>query len=310
MVSYRGRFAPSPTGALHLGSVATALFAAAAARRAGGGLVLRVEDLDPPRLVAGSEASQLDDLGWLGLTFDEGPREGGAFGPYRQSERFGRYEAALETLDSAGLTYLCDCSRAEIARVASAPHEGEDGPRYPGTCRDLPAEGRVFKRPPAVRLRVPEGDLTYEDTLHGTVGADVAATAGDFVLRRGDGVFSYQLAVTVDDVEMGITEVVRGSDLRSSAARQALIARLLGKSAPRYLHVPLLVGADGQRLAKRNGSTTIAEHRSRGLAPEALLATIAAAYGHDVRGSTDPVSDLAASFDPRRFPSGDVRGIA
>jgi glutamyl-tRNA synthetase len=130
------------------------------------------------------------------------------------------------------------------------------------------------------------------------------------VLRRGDGVFSYQLAVTVDDIEMGMTEVVRGSDLRSSAPRQALLAQLLGKTAPRYLHVPLLVGADGQRLAKRNGSTTIADKRERGLSAEALLGAIAAAYGHDVRGSSDPVADVAASFDPQRFPSGDVRGVA
>ncbi len=309
VVSYRGRFAPSPTGALHLGSAATALFAAAAARRAGGCLVLRVEDLDPPRLVDGAESSQLDDLAWLGLRFDEGPREGGPYGPYRQSERFARYAAALETLAQAGLTYLCDCSRAEIARVASAPHEGEEGPRYPGTCRDVPAAGRTFKRPPAVRLRVPDGEVSYEDSVHGTVAVDVGVTAGDFVLRRGDGVFSYQLAVTVDDVEMGITEVVRGSDLRSSAPRQALIARLLGGSAPRYLHVPLLVGSDGQRLAKRDGKSTVSEMRARGLSPQALLGMVAAAYGHDVRGSSDPVAEIAAGFDPRRFPERDVRGI-
>lgn len=307
-MSYRGRFAPSPTGALHLGSAATALFAAAAARKVGGHLVCRVEDLDPPRLVAGSEASQLADLAWLGLRFDEGPHEGGSFGPYRQSERFGRYEAALETLARGGHTYLCDCSRAEIARVASAPHEGDEGPRYPGTCRDVPAVGRVFKRPPAVRLRVPDGTVTFEDTVHGTVTADASKTAGDFVLRRGDGVFSYQLAVTVDDVEMGITEVVRGSDLRSSAPRQALLARLLGATPPRYLHVPLLVGPDGARLAKRDGSITVGEKRDRGVAASLLLQTIANAYGQDASGShADPIGAVAASFDARRFPDGDVR---
>jgi glutamyl-tRNA synthetase len=272
------------------------MFAAAAARRARGALVCRVEDLDAPRTVAGAEAALLDDLAWLGVTFDEGPREGGAVGPYRQSERLEMYADALADLTRAGHTYLCDCSRADIARLASAPHEGEEGPRYPGTCRDA-AQSRTFKRPPAVRLRVSSAPVTYDDAVQGAVAVDVAAAAGDFVLRRGDGVFSYQLAVTVDDVAMKITEVVRGADLRSSAPRQALIARLLGAEPPRYLHVPLLVGADGARLAKRSAGVTVAGQRASGTDAASLLATLAEAYGQSA----------PSAFEPHRFPTGDVR---
>lgn len=304
---YRGRFAPSPTGSLHLGSVATALFAAAAARRAGGALLCRVEDLDPPRTVPGAEAEQLADLAWLGLRFDESPTRGGLCAPYRQSERSGLYEAALDLLGRSGHTYLCDCSRAEIARVASAPHEGEEGPRYPGTCAPHGMRPRAFKRPPAVRLRVPDGSVSIDDTVLGPVEADVAASVGDFVLRRGDGVFAYQLAVVVDDVAMGITEVVRGDDLRSSAPRQALLARLLGAEPPRYLHVPLLVGTDGSRLAKRSQSATVEGQRASGRGPAEILAEIARAYGQPLRGGDDPLAELAETFDPRRFPRGPVR---
>lgn len=304
---YRGRFAPSPTGSLHLGSAVTALFAAAAARRAGGSIVCRVEDLDPPRTVPGAEAEQARDLAWLGFRFDESPERGGPAGPYRQSERLAIYDAAIEALARGGHTYLCDCSRAEIARVASAPHDGEDGPRYPGTCARFGMARRELKRPPAVRVRVPDGTVFYEDAVLGTVGADVAATAGDFVLRRGDGVFAYQLAVVVDDVAMGMTEVVRGDDLRSSAPRQAFLARLLGAEPPRYLHVPLLVGADGARLAKRSASSTVAGQRALGRQPHEILATLAEAYGQTFPRGADAIAALSTTFDPRRFPAGPVR---
>jgi len=308
LVRYRGRFAPSPTGALHLGSVATALFAAAAARRADGVLVCRVEDLDPPRIVAGAEVEQARDLDWLGIRFDESPAVGGPFGPYRQSERLALYQAAIDHLARLGHTYLCDCSRAEIARAPSAPHAGEEGPRYPGTCAVFGMRERAFKRPPAVRLRVPDGPVSYDDTVLGPVVERVAESVGDFVLKRGDGVFAYHLAVVVDDVAMGITEVVRGDDLRPSAARQAELARLLGAAPPRYLHVPLLVGADGARLAKRSPAATVGGQRARGALPGELLRTVAAAYGQRAAGGgADPVGALAAAFDPRAFPPGPVR---
>jgi glutamyl-tRNA synthetase len=241
--------------------------------------VLRVEDIDRPRVVAGAETRQLDDLRWLGLDWDEGPDVGGPAGPYRQSERGDRYEAALDALARRGLLYRCDCSRAEIGRVASAPHPGDDGPRYAGTCRELGMRERRWKRPPATRLRVPAGEVIVEDVLQGTVRQDVAAAVGDFVLRRGDGVFAYQLAVVVDDLAMGITEVVRGADLLSSTPRQVLLARLLGGTPPRYAHLPLVVDAGGERLAKRGGGVAVREQRDAGVVPGRLVEALARLLG-------------------------------
>lgn len=281
MTRYRGRFAPSPTGDLHLGSLATALVAWRRARAAGGTFVLRVEDIDTPRVVAGSEARQLDDLRWLGLDWDEGPDVGGAAGPYRQSERDAYYEEALARLAGLGLLYLCDCSRAEIARSASAPHAGEEGPPYPGTCRRFGMRVREWKRPPAVRLAVPDRTVTIVDAVHGRLAQHVASDVGDFVLKRGDGVYAYQLAVVVDDLVMGVTEVVRGVDLLASAPRQALLAELLGGRPPAWLHVPLVVAPGGSRLQKRTPSHTLAEARQGGVAPAAVLARLARTLGID-----------------------------
>jgi glutamyl-tRNA synthetase len=305
--AYRGRFAPSPTGDLHLGGVATALFAAARVIRSNGALVLRVEDLDTQRVVPGSEEAQLFDLAWLGLRFDEGPVEGGPHAPYRQSERLDVYERALELLAERGHTYLCDCSRADIARAASAPHEGEEGPRYPGTCRSFGMAPRNFRRPAAVRLRVPEGYVVrWRDVRTGLEEALATDAMGDFVLRRGDGVFAYQLATAVDDVAMEITEVVRGDDLRPSAPRQALIAELVGAEAPAYLHVPLLLGRRGDRLAKRAGGMTVRAERERGVSPGRVLADVATAYGHAVPPEGDVLGAVAALWDPARLPMGSV----
>ena len=283
-----GRFAPSPTGSLHLGSVATALFASVRARQRGGRVVLRVEDLDGPRVVAGSEQEQRDDLDWLGLEIDDAETLG--LGPTRQSERLSRYEVALADFAARGLTYLCDCSRAEIARVASAPHEGEEGLPYTGTCRPFGMEERAFKRPPSVRLAVP---------------ADMGGAIDDFVLLRGDGVVAYQLAVVVDDLAMHISEIVRGADLASSAPRQTLLATLLGGELPPLLHVPVLVGRSGQRLAKRDGGSTVRELRERGISAPRILSAIARAYGQSVPAEVG-VSELAECFDPNKFPLGTV----
>jgi glutamyl-tRNA synthetase len=298
---YRGRFAPSPTGELHLGSAATAIFCAAAAKAAGGELILRVEDLDRDRVIAGGREAMLRDLRWLGVAWDEGPDVGGPAAPYDQSQRIPLYERAVELLEARGLTYLCDCSRAEIARAASAPHAGEEGPRYPGTCRPHGHQKRPFKRPPAVRLAVPEGAVAEAaDAVLGTLVENVFETTGDFVLRRGDGVFAYQLAVVVDDLAMGVTDVVRGADLASSAPRQALLARLLGGVAPRFAHIPLLLGEGGARLAKRARSVTIREQRDLGRDPQDLARSIARAYGHELPPSGDPIDALAGLLS---FPS-------
>jgi glutamyl-tRNA synthetase len=293
---YRGRFAPSPTGDLHLGSAATALLAWLSARAAGGAFLLRVEDIDTPRVVAGVEARQLDELRWLGLDWDEGPDVGGAFASYRQSERGARYEAALASLARRDLLYHCDCSRAEIARVASAPHAGDEGPRYPGNCRDFGLAPRSFRRPPAIRLRVPPGVVTVDDALQGRVSEDVAGVVGDFVLKRGDGVYAYQLACVVDDLAMGVTEVVRGADLLDSAPRQALLATLLGGVPPGFAHGPLVVAADGSRLAKRARGVTLRDRRDAGEPASRVVESLARLLR--LPSAARP-ADLVACFDRR-----------
>ena len=298
---YRGRFAPSPTGDLHLGSAACALVAWAWARSRGGTMVLRVEDIDTPRVKAGVENRQLDDLRWLGLDWDEGPDVGGAHAPYRQSERVAQYDAALTSLARQRLTYYCDCSRADIARVASAPHEGDEGPRYPGTCRELGLRERTFKRSPAIRLKVPDRDVVVDDLLQGQFTENVWRRVGDFVLRRGDGVYAYQLAVVVDDLAMGITDVVRGADLLGSTARQMLLAELLGASPPRYAHHAMVMAEDGGRMAKRGGGATLREEREAGAPGSAVVAALAAALGLGTKTRTANVvtaAEIAEAFDP------------
>jgi glutamyl-tRNA synthetase len=310
-MTYRGRFAPSPTGALHLGSAATALFCAARARAREGRLVLRIEDLDPALVQPGAREAMLDDLRWLGIAWDEGPGAEEPHAPYAQSQRTRLYEATLDVLASAGHTYLCDCSRTEIARIASAPHAGDEGPRYPGLCRPHGMRPRPFRRPPAVRLAIPEGEsgrVTFEDAAWGPMTEHVGEVTGDFVLRRGDGVFAYQLAVVADDIAMGITEVVRGADLLSSTPRQALLCKLLGGTAPRYAHVPLVVGEGGARLAKRVHGVTLESQRAMGRDPAELLRSIASAYGFDLGGASDPVGALVERLDWGRLR--DVKAVA
>ena len=293
----RARFAPSPTGDLHLGGAFTALAAWWLARRQGGETVLRVEDLDRPRVVAGAEARQLEDLTWLGLDWDEGPPATTPLGPYRQSERTGVYDEALAKLEAQGRTYPCDCSRAEIARVASAPHEGEEV-AYPGACRDKdPA--RSMRRAPAVRLRVEAGDvIRWVDGVRGAMDVERVCASGDFVLRRGDGVHSYQLAVSVDDAAMRISDVVRGDDLVTSTPRQLLLMRLLaGKDSttPRYWHLPLVRDARGDRLAKRVPGTTVRDLREAGVPASALVGHLAQGLG--LRPSTSPCTAAALVRD-------------
>src|SRR5512142_14390 len=276
----RGRFAPSPTGPLHLGNARTALLSWLAARAAGGAYLMRVEDLDTPRVRPGAEERILAGLRWLGLDWDEGPDVGGPFAPYRQSERAALYAGALARLRAAGAAYPCFCSRAEVAAAALAPHgPGDEGPRYPGTCRELPpaeVERRSRTRLPAWRFRVPAGSVSFRDGVQGDQARDVAAETGDFVVARADGIPAYQLAVVVDDAAMGVTEVVRGDDLLSSTARQLLLYGALGLPAPRFAHVPLVNGGDGSRLAKRHGAPSLADLRDRGADPRAVAGLLAA----------------------------------
>jgi len=296
---YRGRFAPSPTGALHLGSARTALVAWLRARSLGGAFVLRVEDLDAPRVVAGAEAAMRGDLRWLGLDWDEGPDVGGPHAPYVQSARTHLYADALARLRAAGRVYPCTCTRREIAAIASAPHGlDEEGPRYPGTCRSGPTHP---ERPACFRFRMPEPAPGFVDALSGPF-APGSMGGGDFVVARSDGTFSYQLAVVVDDLAMGITEVVRGDDLRSSVPRQIALAEALGGTPPAWLHVPLVLAADGQRLGKRHGSTSLAALRDGGHTPAAIVGRLAETLGLAAPGESLLPRALVSRFDLAGLP--------
>ncbi len=282
---FRTRFAPSPTGELHLGGAWTALASWTLARRARGQFVLRTEDLDGPRTIAGAAAQIVDDLRWLGLDWEEGPDVSGPHEPYAQSERSAHYERALATLQEQHMLYPCDCSRAEIAQVASAPHEGEAV--YPGLCRDRDPR-RPMKRPPAWRVRVPDRIVHFIDELRGPQTESLREQTGDFVLKRGDGLYAYQLAVVVDDAAMGITHVVRGDDLLASTARQIFLFEALSLSVPRFLHLPLVLGPTGERLAKRNPVMTISGLRGAGIAANAIVGKLACGLG--LRESDAPVA--------------------
>ena len=228
-----------------------------------------MEDLDTPRVVRGSAERILEDLAWLGLAFD---------GPLVvQSKRTRAYEEALASLEMRGLTYVCDCSRSEIAREASAPHEGEESV-YPGTCR-AKDPARALKREGAIRLRVPNEVVRVEDALMGPFAQDLALSVGDFVLRRADGIFAYQLAVTVDDAAMEVTDVVRGADLLPSTPRQVHLATLLGAKPPRYWHLPLVVDAKGERIAKRTPGAHVRALRESGVSREEIVDELSRALG-------------------------------
>jgi glutamyl-tRNA synthetase len=260
-----GRYAPSPTGDLHLGNLRTALLAWQQIRNLGGIFILRIEDLDTPRNVPGAEQRIIADLRWLGLDWGEGPDVGGPAAPYRQSERSLIYETALEKLSALGLTYYCTCSRKDL-QEASAPH-GPEGPVYPGTCRDRKL--RCEDLPPggaAIRFRTGRAPLvSFTDEILGTQTFDLAQLCGDFVIRRRDGLWAYQLACAVDDALMGITHVLRGEDLLSSTPRQLAVIRALNLPEPAYSHVPLVLDASGRRMSKRDGSQSLQSLRSSGL---------------------------------------------
>lgn len=300
----RGRYAPSPTGGLHVGNARTALLAWLQVRARGGAFVLRIEDLDRPRAVQGAAERLCEELRWLGLDWDEGPDVGGPFGPYVQSERNAFYDDALSSLRARGRIYPCFCSRQEIARAASAPHgPQDDGPRYPGTCRALAPEAAAARaaagRAPALRFRVAPGALSFCDGLRGPVAIDLEAAVGDFVVRRADGLHAYQLAVAVDDARMGITDVLRGDDLLSSAPRQIQILEALGLPAPRYAHAPLVLGPGGERLAKRNGEAQLGWLRAQGVPPERVVAELARSAGLADEKSVS-ARELVRGFDLAR----------
>ncbi|WP_430335287.1 tRNA glutamyl-Q(34) synthetase GluQRS [Rhodococcus sp. ACT016] len=289
--AHAGRFAPSPSGDLHLGNLRTAVLAWLFARSTGRRFLVRVEDLD--RVRPGAEERQLADLAALGLDWDDEV--------VHQSSRLPLYDAAIARLERAGLTYECFCTRKEILQAASAPHAPAGA--YPGTCRDLSDaerdERRASGRPPALRLRAGTDKFTIEDELHGRYTGMV----DDLVLRRGDGIPAYNLAVVVDDAAQGVDQVVRGDDLLSSAPRQAYLAGLLGLPAPTYAHVPLALNAAGKRLAKRDGAVTLADQAASGRTPADVLALLARSLGMAADNEIVTLTQLLDRWDPESVPA-------
>ena len=299
MTPPRGRFAPSPSGRMHLGNLWSSLLAWLAARSQGGSMVLRLEDLDPERCRQEYCDQVMRDLEWLGLDWD------GA--PMYQSRRTEAYAAAFETLEGKGLIYPCFCTRAERL-AASAPHRSDGAAVYDGRCSRLSGQQRqqLFAlRRPAWRVRVPEETVCFTDRVQGRQEENLAAGCGDFILRRSDGVYAYQLAVVVDDGEMGVTQVVRGSDLLSSAPRQLWLQQQLALPAVEYGHVPLLLAPDGRRLAKRDRDQELGQLQQRFTAPE-LVGRLAYAAG--LLEKYEPVrpEQLLGSFSWEKLPLADL----
>ncbi len=305
----RGRYAPSPSGRLHLGNVASSLLAWLDVRHLGGELIFRLEDLDPERSYESFAELMADDLSWLGLGWDAGwPDDAG----YSQGVRSAYYEEAFEFLRREGLLYRCWCSRAERL-AASAPHPGEAAP---GSCRCRFLTGDELRRresgprPAACKAVAPDRDITIIDAHLGEYTQNPAREGGDFIVRRSDGVFAYQLAVSVDDALMGVTRVVRAADLLSSAPRQRWLIETLGHTAPDYAHAPLLTAPDGRKLSKRDGDLNMAELRRR-YSPEELTGRLAYLLGLIDRIEPVSAAELVPGFDWARVPAGpiDISGV-
>jgi glutamyl-tRNA synthetase len=296
---------------IHVGNARTALAAWLSARSRGGRFVWRVEDLDPPRVVPGMAAAQRADLAWLGLDWDEGPDVGGPFAPYTQSERSAVYEAALDRLAAAGFLFPCRLSRKDLQAMASAPHGAEEAP-YPASLRPADPDPGWFERlretarpEAAIRFRVHGRAVSFVDRVQGPIAERVDLAVGDFVLKRRDGLWAYQLAVVVDDLAMAIDDVVRGADLLASTARQIQLVAALGGTPPAYAHVPLMVNARGEKLSKRDGGLTLRFLREAGIAPEAVAGYLAHSLGLIDRAERCRPTDLVSIFAWERIGRAD-----
>jgi glutamyl-tRNA synthetase len=290
-----GRLAPSPTGAQHVGNARTYLLAWLSSRARGGRVILRMEDIDSPRVKRGAAEQAIEDLRWLGLDWDEGPDVGGPNGPYVQTERMELYQQALEQLKAAERVYPCTCSRSDIEGAASAPHVGQEGPIYPGTCAAKRAADATIGC--AWRFRATDGVREFDDFVCGAQSCNVARELGDFVVGKADGTPAYQLAVVVDDHAMGVTEVLRGDDLLPSAFRQLDLYEFFGWRPPMFAHVPLVVGPDGRRLAKRHGDTRLATLRAAGVPADRLVGLLAWSCGAISQRENTAACELIDEFE-------------
>ncbi|MEZ6090850.1 MAG: tRNA glutamyl-Q(34) synthetase GluQRS [Pirellulaceae bacterium] len=302
-----GRLAPSPTGAQHLGNARSYLLAWASIRQRNGGIIFRIEDIDSPRVKPWAVRQAMDDLAWLGLNWDEGPDVGGPSGPYIQTQRCALYTNAISRLRALNQVYPCVCTRRDIEDAASAPHESIDGPVYPGTCSmwnegdPLPEIGSF-----CWRFRVRDSHQSFTDDVSGAQSMNPARSLGDFPVTRKSGEAAYQLAVVVDDIAMGVTDVLRGNDLLPSTFRQLELYRAMKHPPPRFAHVPLVRGADGRRLAKRHGDTRLSYFREQGCKPESIVGWSAWSAGIIDRWELLSPSELLSVFDLQKVRLADT----
>ena len=292
-----GRFAPSPSGRMHLGNALSAMLAWMSAKHQGGEILLRIEDLDPARSKAEYAQGIMDDFRWLGLLWDRRATD--------QSERGEAYAAALRQLGQMNLIYPCYCSRDQL-HAASAPHASDGRVIYAGTCRNLTPEQRaVMTKKPALRIRLPDREISFRDGLQGNVTMNLQREFGDIILRRADGVAAYQLAVVVDDGTEGVTEVVRGRDLLSSTPVQLYLYELLGLTPPRFYHVPMLLAPDGRRLSKRNRDLDFGYLRQH-FSPEEIIGLLGHLAGLMERWEPVSARELACDFSWSRVKQSDI----
>lgn len=304
----RGRYAPSPTGLIHVGNARTALAAWLSARAQGGAFVWRLEDIDRPRVVPGMAEAALEDLTWLGLDWDEGPDRGGPWAPYVQSERSRYYEEALRCLHEAGRLFPCRLSRKDLAGIASAPHGSSQAAPYPSAFRPEGVSQDWYDKlqatecaDAAIRFLVDDAPVCFTDRVYGELVERVDLTVGDFVLKRRDGLYAYQLAVVVDDLAMGITEVVRGVDLLESTARQIQLIEALGGLVPAYAHVPLVLNEEGIKLSKRDQGLTLRSLWEAGIAAEQLVGYLGWTLGLLDRAEPCRATELIAEMEWSRI---------